>query len=198
MAQHDYDIANATGATVRTDLNNVFSAIRTNNSNSGDLTVSFPFQWHVDTSFGGGTGELKMRNSANNAYISLGSVATLNQLVRTGSVNTFSVRQVFGSTDSITLPVGNTSQRDGSPAVGMLRYNNELNTFEGYKNIGWGEIGGGAGMQGTGTDEVFLEGDQNVTGSYQISANKNAMAISPIINSGQTVTVPAGAVLVIL
>ena len=57
---------------------------------------------------------------------------------------------------------------------------------------------GGAGATGGGTDQAFFEGDQNVTTSYQISANKNAMAISPTIDSGATITVPSGAILVIL
>ena len=57
---------------------------------------------------------------------------------------------------------------------------------------------GGAGATGGGSDQAFFEGDQNVTTSYQISANKNAMAISPTIDSGATITVPSGAILVIL
>ena len=57
---------------------------------------------------------------------------------------------------------------------------------------------GGAGATGGGTDQAFFEGDQNVTTSYTLTANKNAMAISPTINSGATITVPSGAILVIL
>ena len=34
MAQHDYNIANQTGANFRTDLNNALSAIVSNNSGS--------------------------------------------------------------------------------------------------------------------------------------------------------------------
>ena len=34
MATHDYNIANQTGANFRSDLNNVLSAILTNNSSS--------------------------------------------------------------------------------------------------------------------------------------------------------------------
>ena len=80
----------------------------------------------------------------------------------------------------------------------MFRYNSTLNVFEGYKNTGWGEIGGGAGATGGGTDEVFVETDQTVTTSYSITANKHAHTVSPTINSGVTITVPSGAILVIL
>jgi len=55
-----------------------------------------------------------------------------------------------------------------------------------------------AGATGGGSDQAFFEGDQNVTTSYTLTANKNAMAISPTIDSGATITVPSGAILVIL
>jgi hypothetical protein len=54
---------------------------------------------------------------------------------------------------------------------------------------------GGGGATGAGTDEIFWENDQNVTASYTISTNKNAMTAGPItVNSGVIVTVPSGSV----
>ena len=67
MAEHDYEIANADGASVRTDINAVLQAIRSNNSKATDLTTNFAFQWYMDT----GDNKLKMRNSANSAYIDI-------------------------------------------------------------------------------------------------------------------------------
>ena len=49
------------------------------------------------------------------------------------------------STGSIQIPAGTTAQRDGSPTNGFLRYNTQLNQFEGYINGGWGGLGGGGG-----------------------------------------------------
>ena len=80
----------------------------------------------------------------------------------------------------------------------MFRYNNQLNVFEGYKNTGWGEIGGGGGATGAGGDQVFFESDQNVTTTYELTASKHAHTVSPTINNGVTVTVPNNAILVIL
>ena len=57
---------------------------------------------------------------------------------------------------------------------------------------------GGSGTTGGGSDELFLETDQNMTQDYQLTANKNALTISPVINNGVTLTVPSGAILVIL
>ncbi|MDA9002736.1 tail fiber domain-containing protein [bacterium] len=50
----------------------------------------------------------------------------------------------FLGTGSITLPTGTTAQRDGSPAVGMIRFNTTLGVFEGYRAGAWAEIGGGS------------------------------------------------------
>ena len=51
----------------------------------------------------------------------------------------------------------------------------------------------GGGTTGGGSDQHFVEMDKVITTSYQISANKNAMSMSPSLNSGVTITVPSGA-----
>lgn len=67
MAQHDYDIANGTGAAVRSDLNNVLDAIVSNNSGSTAPSTTFAYMWWADTN----ANILKLRNSANDGWISL-------------------------------------------------------------------------------------------------------------------------------
>ena len=194
MAEHDFVIDNGTGAAVRADINNVLQAIASNNSKSGALTTNFAFQWHVDTS----DGNLKIRNAANNGYVTVGPVATTNFGLAPLTGGTFTGKVTHNYTSSLTIPSGTTAQRDGSPAVGMFRHNSTLNQFEGYNNGAWGAIGGGAGATGGGTDEVFFESDQTATTPYTLSSGKNAHTVSPIINSGVTITVPSGAILVIL
>jgi hypothetical protein len=49
------------------------------------------------------------------------------------------------ATGSAKLPAGTTAERDGSPAVGYIRYNTTTAGFEGYSATGWGAIGGGGG-----------------------------------------------------
>tara|TARA_R100000781_G_scaffold101438_2_gene64932 strand:+ start:6737 stop:7981 length:1245 start_codon:yes stop_codon:yes gene_type:complete len=46
----DYEIANDTGANVRTDLNNVFNAIQINNGYGSEPTTKLGFMWYADTS----------------------------------------------------------------------------------------------------------------------------------------------------
>ena len=67
MATHDYVIANQSGASFRTDLNNALAAIVSNNSNSSSPSTTYAYQWWADTS----NNVLKIRNSANNAWIEL-------------------------------------------------------------------------------------------------------------------------------
>ena len=67
MATHDYIISNASGAAVRADLNNALAAIVSNNSNATSPATTYAFQFWADTT----TGQLKIRNAANSAWITL-------------------------------------------------------------------------------------------------------------------------------
>ena len=67
MATHDYIISNASGASVRADLNNALAAIVSNNSNATSPATTYAYQWWADTT----TGQLKLRNSANSAWITI-------------------------------------------------------------------------------------------------------------------------------
>jgi hypothetical protein len=74
VAQHDYVIANGTGAAVRSDLNNALAAIVSNNSGATEPATMYAYQWWADTT----TGLLKIRNAANNAWITVGTLASTN------------------------------------------------------------------------------------------------------------------------
>jgi hypothetical protein len=67
MATHDYDLANASGASFRTDLNNCLDAILSNNSSSSAPSTTVAYMLWADTT----AGVLKIRNSANNGWVSL-------------------------------------------------------------------------------------------------------------------------------
>jgi hypothetical protein len=57
---------------------------------------------------------------------------------------TFTGQVTFGTTDATILPVGSTVQRPASASAGMLRYNAQTASFEGYTTA-WGPLGGGGG-----------------------------------------------------
>ena len=67
----DYNIANASGASVRSDLNAVFDAIRTLNSGGTDPANPEAFMPYVDTA---DSNNLKIRNANNNGFTTVGSV----------------------------------------------------------------------------------------------------------------------------
>jgi len=84
----NYTIENASGANVRTDLNNVFAAIQSSNSKSSDLATSqcvagMPF---LNTT----TNILKIRNSSNGAFTEIGNIneANLGLLSKSGGTMT--------------------------------------------------------------------------------------------------------------
>jgi hypothetical protein len=82
--------------------------------------------------------------------------------------------------------------RPGSPTEGMIIYETDTDLYFGWKGSAWSPIGGGA--TGGGTDDVFYENAQNVTTSYTLTTDKNAMTAGPVeIDSGVVVTIPSGA-----
>ena len=95
---------------------------------------------------------------------------------------------IFSGTGTITTPSGTTAQRPGSPGEGMLRYNSELDEFEGYAASAWGSIGGGASAGG-----AVYENSQLITANYTMTSGTNGHSVGPItVNSGVVVTIPSG------
>ena len=194
MAQHDYIIANQSGAAFRSDLNNGLAAIVSQNSGAAQPSTTYAYQWWANTT----TGLLMLRNAANEDWITIGTLASANLGLATLASPSFTGTATFAGdvalsgTGFLDLPVGTTAERPGSPTSGMVRFNTSLVTFEGYDGTAWGAIGGGA--TGGGADEVFFENGQTVTVSYTLSTGKNAVTAGPVtINSGITVTIPSGA-----
>ena len=93
----DYNIANASGASVRSDLNAVFDAIKTLNSGGSDPSNTEAFMPYVDTA---DSNNLKIRNAANNGFTTVGSVdsANLGLLPRAGGTMT---GQLLGDDSSV-------------------------------------------------------------------------------------------------
>jgi hypothetical protein len=69
MATHDYIISNASGAAVRSDLNNALSAIVSNNSSATEPATTYAYQMWADT--GSTPAVMKLRDSTNSSWITL-------------------------------------------------------------------------------------------------------------------------------
>jgi hypothetical protein len=114
-----------------------------------------------------GSDALYMVNAANNGVFQVGGDAvtlsglTSGQFVRTDTSSTITGNVTFSGTGFVKLPLGNDSQRPGTPTAGMLRFSNTTGSFEGYDGVEWGEIGGGGAFTDDGT-YVFYTGSANV------------------------------------
>jgi hypothetical protein len=87
-------------------------------------------------------------------------------------VNTGSASVTFhvAANDAILIPIGNTDQRPAG-SHGMLRFNSETASFEGYANGEWGDIGGSSGG-GYYKGDLGVAGDaNNIVNLFRINAN---------------------------
>ena len=197
MAVHDYVIANGTGAAVRSDVNGALAAIVSQNSASSEPATKYAYQWWADTT----TGKLKIRNAANNAWIEVGTLATVNLGLAALAGATFTGEVVHSFTGATQMPSGTSAQRP--PTAGDFRYNSTTNEFEGYSGSSpaWGAIGGGGGATGGGSEAIFHLSEKEMNTSYEIegSGANNAGVWGPLtVASGVALTVPSGTTLHII
>jgi len=95
MSQHDMNLANQAGAAFRADLNNALGALVTLSSGATAPSPTFAFQFWADTS----TGLLKVRNSANTAWVDVGTLSAtgLGLLARSGGTLTGALAAILGT-----------------------------------------------------------------------------------------------------
>jgi len=130
----DYNIANASGASVRSDLNAVFDAIKTLNSGGSDPTNTEAFMPYVDTA---DNNNLKIRNSSNNGFTTVGPIDTAN----------LGLLPVGGG--SMTGVLALASQNAGAPSIHFG------DSTTGFFKKASNQIG----VATSGTEQLFL--DQN-------------------------------------
>ena len=75
------------------------------------------------------------------AVPSPGSFTNLGFVTASGVDATFTGNVVMQSSSGVRIPVGSTSQR-GAGTTGKIRYNSEINIFEGFGLQGWQPLGG--------------------------------------------------------
>ena len=114
MAQHDYIIANQSGAAFRADLNNALSAIVSQNSGASEPSTTYAYQWWADTT----TGLLKIRNAANNAWITVGTLADANLGLLSLAGGTLTGALLADDAGTAALPA---VAFDGDPNTGIFR-----------------------------------------------------------------------------
>lgn len=163
MPQHDYVIANQSGAAFRADLNNGLSAIVTQNSGASAPSPTYAYMIWTDTT----TGTVRRRNGANSAWQFIGdlngNVLVLDQSKRVGigtatpgsynaDYDNMVVSQSSGNA-GITIATGTSAVggiafaegTSGNAAIaGFIRYDHSSNELElGTEGVQRITIGGG-------------------------------------------------------
>ena len=174
---------------VVTDSHHTGAGVFTTLSASGDVTgAGFTARFATPGPIGNtspSTGNFTTLGTTGN--VTLGN-AVGDQVIFNAGTATVPNNLIFSGTGTITTPSGTTAQRPGSPAEGMLRYNSELDEFEGYAASAWGSIGGGASAGG-----AVYENAQSITANYTMTTGTNGHSVGPItVDSGVAVTIPSG------
>jgi hypothetical protein len=114
-----------------------------------------------------------------------GNVGTFTDIA--GGTANFSGNVFMTGTGAFKAPNGTTAQRPGSPVDGMLRYNSDEDSFEGYIDGAWG------GISGAQANGCIYENNTDITANYTLTTGKNGFSVGPIeIASGVTITIPGG------
>jgi hypothetical protein len=128
--------------------------------------------------FNNGTNVVEAVTGAVN--LSIGTLAV------TGT-STFAADSTYNGTGQVKLPAGTIAQRSASPADGMIRYNTELDSFEGYVDGDWGGIGG---AQAGG---AIITNKDVASVNYTIPSGTNGLSVGPVsVANGVTITVTSG------
>lgn len=103
MSQHDHNIADADGATVRADMNSLFQAMAEANSGPTAPSTTFAYMWWANTS----TGVLNQRNAANTNWIAKGTLANAITTIGDALLNAASAAAARATLDAAGLSVTN-------------------------------------------------------------------------------------------
>ena len=174
MAQHDYIIANQSGSSFRSDLNNGLAAIVSQNSGAAQPSTTYAYQWWADTA----TGLLKLRNAANNAWITIGTLADVNLglLAQSGG----------------TLTGALLADDSGTAALPAIAFDGDTNT--GIFRKGADQLGLSAG----GTERAFVDSNGvtiQAQGDLRLADSDNsnwvALQAPATVATNLTLTAPA-------
>jgi fibronectin-binding autotransporter adhesin len=105
-----------------------------NASTSNAVTVTGPTGLSV-------TGAITTTGNANIANATFFVNSSTNTASFGNSTQTTNAIVAFNATNSVLMPVGNTTQRPGTGVTGMLRFNSTLNAMEVYNNTTWQTVG---------------------------------------------------------
>ena len=120
-----------------------YAFIKAGSQNISGRFRSDQFQLLNGTSLYVGTGgNLKFEGATSNAYETTIAITdpTADRTI-TLPDDSGTVVTKDSNTGAIAMPVGTTAQRPGSPSTGMIRFNTDIDYFEGYNGTTWVKLG---------------------------------------------------------
>jgi hypothetical protein len=150
MSQHDYVIDNQSSASARADLNTLFLAIASHNSGATAPATTYANMFWYDTS----TDLLKMRNEANSAFITLGTIDQTNNVFNPNFLPATQAEAEAGTNNVKGMTALRVSQAIAalSPAAGVnIQVFTATGTYTPTSGYKWGiafVTGGGGGGSG--------------------------------------------------
>ena len=174
MAQHDYIISNQSGAAFRADLNNGLAAIVSQNSGAAQPSTTYAYQWWADTT----TGLLKIRNAANSAWITVGTLASANLGLLSLAGGTLTGAVLADDAGTAALPA---IAFDGDSNTGIFR--------KGADQLGLSAGGTERGFIDSNGVTIQAQGDLRLADSD--SSNWVALHAPATVASNITLTVPS-------
>ena len=134
--------------------------VTANTFSTGDITI---FQNVITTTLSNSDLELRANGTGNIVLeeftISNSTISTPNDLI----IAPGSEYVKINSTGALRLPIGTEAQRPGTPESGQIRYNSDLEIFEGYNGTNWIQLHG----------VIDLDRDTYVTAELTPGANDN-------------------------
>lgn len=147
MSQHDFVLDNDTGANFRADLNLALLAFVSQSSGATEPATTYAYQLWADTT----TGLLKIRNAANSAWVTIGTLSATNLGLLSLAGGTMTGALILAAAASVSAPdlafTGDTNTgvyRAGADLLGLVAGGVELARVDGI--LGYLKLLGTAGV----------------------------------------------------
>jgi hypothetical protein len=129
--------------TVATTVNAYGAATQLNIGNATAATATI----RPGTVVGANTTQ-NLWNTTATTVNAFGAATAITLGASTGTLTINNAQVVLNSTTSLQIPAGTSAQRPGTPAVGQIRYNSTISSYEGYASGAWSSLGGVKSVDG--------------------------------------------------
>ena len=167
MATHDYVLANQSGSSFRSDLNNALAAIVSQNSNATEPATTFAYQYWVDTS--ATPALVKQRNAANDAWVTLAEVDG-QTLAADGTLAKPGI--------SFAADINCGLRRNAADDISIITGGTQAITVDSSQNVGIGTTSPSSALHLSSSAPVFTITDTDTNAIHTINADSSGGNVS--------------------